>query len=958
VIKKFSNPALWLAALAILFIVIKKTKAKFFSMATDVGDKLGESASTKLVEASETFGRSLQEATEEAFSMTSEKEMVIKTKGKESGTSFRETRKLDLEARIVGGDAYKQVQQLADKFDVMAEGNLFPAVKKMTENTANWLRDISMGSKQNSLLAALTEKNNEKIMDRLDFRKQESSILNEMNNRELSGNDARQKELSERLKKLKEQGNMGWEYRKLDKELNNLMKEEEKITNRIGAENARILNLERSTYDLMSNKQKKVLFESLKAKKEELEASNKGLMLRKEELELSSDMLSKQESFMNQEMKRIEEKGKSSSLSQEEVSQYNKMNEELKNIKSRQVDVNQELNVASMELSKQSKETSLIDDKMNKLKESVSGVSNNKEMLAGLETKKSEIELAKDSLRLKQEELALSLNNLSSQKSSIEQELKKLETKKGQSILTEEEKNSYNKMSEDLKNIESKHYSINKELEKASNQYDRQENKSQKISEKLMKVAEEASKASEIMENIDIPLKESPLKRMMNYMGSSFRNAGSVISTTFDKAGNSIRQIKDNIAEKLKPENWLTSIKAGLRGMTSRENNSLVNAMKGMGTKLGSLKGAFGGIGKVMGSLGLAMLGLNLIMDLLKPVFDALKPAIDILKDVVMELAASLLEKILPPILRVMAKLLPVLGMLVDKLLPPALQILGKIVELVGKYLISTLGKLILGLTELGFKIAASFTREGKIERELNEDPNLFNSYMARVRENAEKNNLPQLSESQIRSQFASAIKDDARGLWAELKAESSGIGRFANGVIGFGETIGNVGKDVAALGESMRGSTTFYDAATKIAEVIQQQADDIEKNGFPRPTPKELEESQGTTPTGLDFGYSETEEPPETSSESTPQVIGVSGAGNSAQFREEQAAQERQIQATTGVLDNTGNIAENTGVQINQTSETNRLLNELLMAVQGLSNGMPKIITPNSSQPIQTGSD
>jgi phage-related protein len=823
-VKKFASPTLWLGALAILFIVIKKVRSKFFSMVTDVGEKLGISARKGLSSAADEYRENMQAATEEAFEMASRKSsMVGEMKPKQRG------RRLSLEARIVEGEDYQKIQGLADVFDTIADSNLFPAVKRMTENTADWLRKISMGSKPMSYLNMITEKRNKMIEDRLNFAKEENVILTETFTRQQKSNESLIKDYEERRSILDEinktQGmtaDQAWEYHQLGKNIINLEKERETIASRISKEADRFRKVEEKAYRQvgnMSEQQKKALFDRIDAESQAANASLARSRERIDGLKLEEQIISRQQETLREAMENIDQ------TTSEGVMSYNKMNDELKKI-----------------------------------------------------------------------------NNML------------IENKQNQSFSTAEMQEQNDTASE--------------------------------LQERLSRIAKISGTTAEEMRKMDVPLKERPFRRMMNFMGSAFRAAGSRIETTFDKARNSIVAIKDNIAEKLKPKNWLKSIKEGVRGFSDRDNSQLRKSMSSLG-------GTFKKVGGIIGKLGLPLLLLGIATEALKPIMDDLKPVLDIVKDVIVDLINTLAKTILPPILRFAAKILPVLGMLVDKLLPPLLQVLGVLLKILGKVL-EVIGNLISTMAELPIKLGVKLnTMADKIGSFFGKDKGIVKEAKDFLKLSARDQNISQEELMKIlidkaggnvaaaESNFGRALQDLAQGRFKinedqaikllegreieRRKSESSAyqfvneIGNFTNE---FGQMFQDLGQDVFEVGKSMSGQTTFYDALTKVAAGIENVADNLDSGELYRAP--EAGEGESTGGAGA-------------TTQGSAAIIGVTGSDEKAQFYQEKAAQEEQIDYQRRAAESSEESAEGTSTLVQQTEKQNELMTALIGKIDDL---------------------
>lgn len=661
--------------LLIAFAVIwPKLRKKFFGLATD-------------------FKETLTSATSDAITMGQKKAAEI-SKRQTRRTGGRE----GLQQRVEAGPGFEQMQELAKTFDILAGSDLFPAIKKMTTNTAEWLRQISMGSKSTSLMGQLTEENNQAIKDRIGMYQIEKSIMSERLKDDIERRDKNQKEIATRMDFLNTLDESGDLTARQQKELLMLTKEDNKLTKEIEKSTKQKGDYEKRFYDYSENQIRKLqplalkqLYDESEQRKQLLESQQTVARIRLDELTVQKQALNLQEQSLQKAIQEVSERIKGGDATAETMSDMIKFNKQLEETKGLQTDITYEANSLEMNFAESNKELTQTNDKL----------------------------------------------------------------------------------------------------------------------EKINKVALSTGKN---MNNIDIPLREGAITKTMNFIGSTFRKAGSNLTDAFKKARESAAAMGQNIVEKLKPSNWLKSIRASIRGFTDKEGNETRGVMKNLG-------GSLGKVGGFLAKLAIPMMLLGLASEAMQPIMEALKPVMDILKDVVGDLVKLLAEKILPPILRIAAKLLPILGMLIDKLLPPILMILGKLVELIGNYLIGMIGKLILSMTELGFKIKAMFMSQGESRDKLSGE--LLETF---------KSQNDGLTTEEALRKIGAMNKEDLKQSYAEAAAANSTLGKVANEIIGFGETISGVGKTIYETGKEMSGSTRFFDAATKMAGVFEDVANKAER--------------------------------------------------------------------------------------------------------------------------------
>lgn len=527
-----SNKALWIAGGIGLLLLISKIRGRFLAVATD-------------------FGKAVSTAMTESLDMAAKKSGVIsERRGATGGRRGRE----DIQARIIAGDEYKRIQGVATTFEVMSQGNLFPAVAKMTENTAQWLRTISMGSEKVSLLGILTEQRNKKMRESLDFHRQENLMVNQRVKQVLEEDAIRHKGLSGRITELETMqrtAEQEWELNRLLKERSAVDRDIEQNNKMINQQNNIFEDTTKRIIQLMSGGEAKALYGNLVTQKQRLESGMMHHEIRRSELETSIEILNRERDILEASKNTLEAKiGTEEWTSDEAI--------KLQEIKKHLTDVSDEHKIITTNLS--------------------------------------------------------------------------------------EENTAFKTQADEAKKIVTQMGLIERSIEKTG--------------EEILKIDTGA-------------LQVSRWKRMTDFIGATFRSAGTTMVDAFDKAKKSALQIGMNIVEKLKPQNWLKSIMAKVRGYGEEEGAKTRTAMGGL---MGGLKNLGGNILRIAGPL--ALLGM-----LMKPLQPIIQQMGDILSSALAPLLDVLVKALLPPIMRVFAALLPLIGILVTKLLPPLLRVLGWVVK-------------------------------------------------------------------------------------------------------------------------------------------------------------------------------------------------------------------------------------------------------------------------------------
>jgi hypothetical protein len=769
----FLKKSFWVGAVAIgvgaFALLFRSLRKKFFALATDFGTAMTE-----------------------AITMGQEKAAVI-SQSKQRRTGRREAKA----GRIEAGPDFAQMEETANYFDLLADSDLFPAIKGMSRNTADWLRKIAMGSKGVSRLSQITTENNQAIKDRIGLYSQEKVILTENLSRNIENKETVYNDLVERQKQLvalqdsrtisarqmKEQHIISKELDKLDRQRLRLSNRRDGIEERFNK------SMERQIKSLQPEALKNMYLE-IKGNRETLESQTARNKQRREDLQV-------QRQALNSQILNTKEAITMAAANGESADEMIKLNNQLKDMENIFEEVNSESTTLEMSIADSTKELNLA----------------NKEM------------------------------------------------------------------------------------------------------EQLLKAT---GKTSDELESIDVAKREGFLTRMNRAVGSSLNKAASNLKDAFKTARESAAAMGQNIVEKLKPSNWLKSIRARVRGFTDEEGKKTRGIM-------GKLNSGMGGLGKAMKGLAIPMALMGAAMVLFKPLIEVLKdemaPIMEILKDVIFDLGSMLAEKVLPSILRIAAKLLPILGTLIDKLLPPVLMVVGKLVEIIGGGLIKIIGKLILGLTQLGIKIGAQFKGERKLREELGSGA-LLEAFKGTFR--------GRVSDEYARERLAGMEKDELRDLFSRFRAEQSRLGNVAEGIIDFGETISDVGRTVYETGRGMRGQTTFYDASVRMAGVLEDVADKAERGELlTRPIP-----GDGS---GVDV----------------PAVTTPSGGAQAAQLYAEGGTVRVGSEAEMSVVDtgaqtadNTNRAAEGTEVLVEEQKKQNEKMDNLINTMRDMTTAVGRLVT------------
>ena len=144
------------------------------------------------------------------------------TRRRRVNTNFSERRSADVTQRVIGSEAYNMVQERANTMEAIAQARNLPKfMRKLTEETAEWVRETGMGVRPLSYIDALTKASNRRIEQRLNMHKQEALIISERFGQEKSNAEFRNDEITQRLNKLNAIGELSskqmWEQKNLIK---------------------------------------------------------------------------------------------------------------------------------------------------------------------------------------------------------------------------------------------------------------------------------------------------------------------------------------------------------------------------------------------------------------------------------------------------------------------------------------------------------------------------------------------------------------------------------------------------------------------------------------------------------------------------------------------------------------------------------------------------------------------
>ena len=338
-VSKMLDPKIWIVggiALIGLFIVMRK---KLFAMAVGFGDEVKDSTrkggenlrqgaadagkqlredidrlpdnmfDKSLGNLREGLGRVPEEATTGLYknieriksnmhTMAEETKDAMERTGKTitekmHRVGFRERRAQDVRQRIIESEAYRQMQELANTFDARAETNLLPWAKSLTENTANYVREISMGVKPLSYMSTLTEQNNKRIEESIGFRNQERMIMEERYEQEKfdirSGRKISIDALDDRIAKLNKIGDLNneqsWELRELEKRRLSALKEESKINEKGFKEKQRFYKFQERQIARLSQEQLKAAAKEALESREQFESEKSAARIRITQIE-------------------------------------------------------------------------------------------------------------------------------------------------------------------------------------------------------------------------------------------------------------------------------------------------------------------------------------------------------------------------------------------------------------------------------------------------------------------------------------------------------------------------------------------------------------------------------------------------------------------------------------------------------------------------------------------------
>ena len=149
---------LLVGALILAIGLVIKLKKKFFSMATETKGAITTAVSEGMDQGSRAGAIKMRQ------------------------NIIASARQADRAARVQQNPQYSSVQANASSYQTLAQGsNITKATARMTLNTGAWLEKISAGVKPYSKILTLTEQNNKKIQERLNFAMAEKTMQKEIN---------------------------------------------------------------------------------------------------------------------------------------------------------------------------------------------------------------------------------------------------------------------------------------------------------------------------------------------------------------------------------------------------------------------------------------------------------------------------------------------------------------------------------------------------------------------------------------------------------------------------------------------------------------------------------------------------------------------------------------------------------------------------------------------------------
>jgi len=339
---KIFNKKTWLAAGAAFLMVIVLIRRKFLGVAAD-------------------FSKTVEKGVSEALGMAVKKTKLL---GKRVGQE--NARMIDIQTRIIQGKGYKTMQQAADKMEAMAESNLFPSVARMTKNTANWIRDISMGSRPLFKMDVLTKELNKHISQRVAMIQEEKAIqtgiydveIDKMN-LTLSSLEKRRKELGIILKQDKNNLAAHGELSRIDKEIISTTKklgknEQEKLQTA-----QKYVALEEKFIKKLAPEEKKIKAEILITEQNALKASINSKNIRFSEISNYKEILASSEKIYKTELRQIEIDKASGQATADQLKRYREIQSELKNINNETMAINNEHNDLTSALENEKRQLSI-----------------------------------------------------------------------------------------------------------------------------------------------------------------------------------------------------------------------------------------------------------------------------------------------------------------------------------------------------------------------------------------------------------------------------------------------------------------------------------------------------------------------------------------------------------------------------------------------------------------------
>jgi len=283
-----------------IFILLKKVRKKFFTLATDMG-------------------KALSSGIEESIDMSSQKSAAMMEKRMKASTnSYMQ----DLQQRIIKGTDYAATQASASYYKAMGGTNMTKLGKSITKWTGEWVDGLASGAKPVSMIDTFIGKTQNKLKENLKINEENSAIEKNALRGLILQREERKKIYDARIEELSKLDDATpRQKREMDRLVKMSKKEGEFIAdkyNKIKDSDDRLTLRQNKAFAALSTTERKLMSERLKADEEEFNNRLRMNDENKDSNELELNMLNRQKETLSELLITEDKKIKSGKLSSEQ----------------------------------------------------------------------------------------------------------------------------------------------------------------------------------------------------------------------------------------------------------------------------------------------------------------------------------------------------------------------------------------------------------------------------------------------------------------------------------------------------------------------------------------------------------------------------------------------------------------------------------------------------------------